>query len=105
MSPLDQEIARRAALGNRPMTVAAMGAAFARLGYALDRDLDCYCTTRIMAGASEGATYPTITTGVKECDTGLSAFNVNARRDANFSAMQTLRGEAFAVTRGRILEA
>lgn len=105
MTDLDREIARRDGEGSERLTVAAMGARFLALGYRLDRSLDCACVSRIMTGPNAGETYPTVTTGVKEADTGRSAFNRDARRDARFNAMQALRGTVYAVTRGRILEA
>ncbi|GHE75994.1 hypothetical protein GCM10019059_39180 [Camelimonas fluminis] len=79
----------------------AIDAEFRKLGYRLDRSLDCRSTSRYLYS---GRTYPCCTTGVREADTGLSAFNCDARRDANFRAMQELRGSVFAVSRGAILE-
>ena len=68
--------------------------------------MDCRGTSRYLTGEFAGLSYPVNTTGVKESDTGLSAFNVNARRDANFKELQRLRfeEELYAVVRGRILE-
>ncbi len=39
-----------------------------------------------------------------EKDTGLSAFNVNARRDDNFRALQAMRRECFVFNNNRIWE-
>jgi hypothetical protein len=102
---LQQEIARREAAGCERLSVAAMAERFARLGYRLDRSLDCHGMARITTNDGESASYPCVTTGVKERDTGLSAFNVDARRDDTFRAMQELRQTVYAVTRGAILEA
>lgn len=103
---LEAELASRAATGiYERLSVAEMEARFRALGYRLDRSLDCRCMSRYMTGPDAGRSYPCITTGVKEADTGLSAFNADARRDANFRAMQELRQTVFAVTRGAILEA
>jgi len=41
--------------------------------------------------ARERAAAPTLSTGIKEADTGRSAFHVEARRDAKFRALQKLR--------------
>lgn len=108
MTPLDlqNEIARRDASGCERLSVAGMADRFARLGYRLDRTLDCRGVARYMTDDGETlASYPCVTTGVKEADSGLSAFNVDARRDDTFRAMQTLRQTVYAVTRGAILEA
>ncbi len=59
-----------------------------------------------MTGPRAGISYPSVTTGIREADTGMSAFHVDARRDANFAKLQQMRlsGEYFAVSRGAILE-
>ena len=98
---LDGEIARRAALGSRCLSVAAFTAEFARLGYTLDRSMDCRSIARYLAS---GHTYPAISTYPREADSGLSARNVGARRDDKYRAMRALRQEIFAVSRGAILE-
>jgi hypothetical protein len=106
MSPADNlaaEIARLLAHGSRQLTLAELKGEYAALGYALDDDTRCHGTARLMSGGSEGATFPCTTIGVVEADTRQSAFHRDARRDANFRAMQALRGDAFAVVGGRIL--
>lgn len=103
-SALHAEIHARLASGSRHLTVAGLDAAFRALGYRLDRSRDCRSVARYLTGPRAGETYPAISTGLKELDSGLSAFNVSARRDDRFRAMQVLRGEVFAVTQGAILE-
>lgn len=98
------EVAARVADGCEHLTVAALGERYAALGYELDRAMDCRAPSRYMTGPRAGFSYPACTTGVRERDTGLSAFNVDARRDDNYRAMQALRRNAFAVTGGAILE-
>ena len=95
------EIAERRAHGATLLTVPQFAARFAALGYTLDRDLDCRSTARYLA---DNRTYPCCNTGLKEADSGLSAWNVNARRDSRFEQMQELRGQIFAISRGAILE-
>ncbi len=102
MDTLHAEIAERQTHGATLLSVAAMAARFKELGYTLDRTLDCRSTARYL---TDNRTYPSCTMGVKESDTGRSAFHYEARRDANFRRMQTLREEIFAVSRGAILEA
>lgn len=106
MNPaIENEIAARLSEGQRRLTVAAMTAEFAALGYAVDRTMDCHCVARYMTGPRAGQTHPCTTTGLREADTGRSAFHFEARRDAAFERMQALRMEVFAITRnGSILE-
>ena len=63
--------------------------------------MDCACTARDVA---TGDTYPQLTLYLVESDTGLSPFNVHARRDANFDALKNfLYSRAFTVSRNRIV--
>ena len=102
---LELELQRRAGRGWFPVSVSEFARRFAALGYRVDRAGDCRSVARYMTGDWAGETYPACSTGLREADTGLSAFNADARRDAAFRAMQELRGEIFAVTRdGFILE-
>jgi len=101
---LKREIDDRLANGSRQVTVAQMGREFLALGYKLDRAMDCRCNARYMTGPRAGESYPCITTSVREISTGLRFAHCQAGRGDNFKAMQKLRGEIFAVTRGAILE-
>lgn len=101
---LDSEIEYRRAIGCAVVSVAEMERRFLALGYRLDRRMDCRSVARHMTGPHAGQSYPCVSTGVVEVDTRLSAWNVSARRDANFRAMQQLRQDVCAVTRGAILE-
>ncbi|HUD30573.1 hypothetical protein HJG53_16305 [Sphingomonas sp. ID1715] len=107
MNPaLANELAARAADGWHPVTLNEIKRQLRGLGYALDRSLDCRSTAQIMTGPRAGKTYPTLSTGIKEADTGRSAFHVEARRDARFRAMQNLRFEVglYAVLGGAIMD-
>ena len=102
MTPLETEIAHRIAHGAEHLTVKQFAARFAALGYTLDRTLDCRAPSRYL---ETGRSYPCCTTSVKETDTGVSAWHyLDARRDDNFKAMQALRSQIFAVSRGAVLE-
>lgn len=102
---LTDEIAHRVAIGMRHLTIAELMGEYARLGYVLDRTMDAHCTARYMTGERAGAAYPCTTAGLRERDTGRTAWNIESRRDENFRRMQALRNEVFAVTpRGSILE-
>ena len=107
MNPaLANELAARAADGWHPVTLNEIKRQLRGLGYALDRSLDCRSTAQIMTGPRAGKTYPTLSTGIKEADTGRSAFHFEARRDANFRTLQKLRFEVglYAVLNGAILD-
>ena len=107
MNPaLANELTARAADSWHPVTLSEIKRQLRDLGYALDRTLDCRSTARIMTGPRAGKTYPTLSTGIKEADTGRSAFHVEARRDANFEALQKLRFSVglYAVVNGVILD-
>lgn len=101
---MEEEIAYRISLGCEMLSVAALGARFKALGYTLDRTMDARAPARYLTGERAGRTYPACTTGLKETDTGLSAFHYQARRDGKFEAMQRMRDDVFAVSRGAILE-
>jgi len=105
-SALANELAARAADGWHPVSLSDIKRRLRDIGYALDRTLDCRSTARIMTGPRAGKTYPTLSTGIKEADTGRSAFHVEARRDANFRTLQELRFEVglYAVVNGAILD-
>ena len=102
---LEAELQRRKEQGCERLSVGDMAARFRKLGYRLDRRLDCRGVAKIVSGPHAGASYPCVTCGVAEIGTGRSAFHVESRRDANFEAMQQLRQDVFAVTRCAILEA
>lgn len=97
-----QDIARIE--GTRIVSVATLAAKYAALGYTLDRSMDARSMARYVTGPHAGLSYPCVTTGLRESDTGRSAWHVDARRDDNFKAMQRLRGEVVAISRGALLE-
>lgn len=101
----EDEVAARALDSElRQLSVAQLDAELARLGYRRDRSTRCACIARWMSGPRAGKSWPCVTFGVVEADTGLSAFNVNARRDDQFKALQQLRQYAYSVSRGAIIE-
>lgn len=92
--------------GGRQVSLAAMDAELRAIGYRLDRDLDCRSLNRHISGPRAGRSYPAVNMYVVQVSDGMSAFHVDARRDANFTRLQEMRfnGEIFAVSRGRIHE-
>lgn len=96
------EIEPLKAHGYAELSVKQFAARFAELGYTLDRSMDCRASARYL---ESGRSYPCCSTGIKETDTGISAWHYqDARRDDNFKAMQALRSKIFAVSRGAVLE-
>lgn len=90
--------------GMRAVTLSEAEYELALLGYELDRSMDARCRAKWMTGALAGETYPTTTTCIRQCDDKLSAFNADARRDANYTALRELRRTTFVVSRGGIIE-
>lgn len=77
---------------------------FLALGYKLDRSMDCMGIARFMTGPLAGECYKVKTTGLKEADTGKSAFHYQSRRDSNFEKMQALRNEICVIFKDYVLE-
>lgn len=84
---LQKEINRRISKGVVHSTLKGMEQRLAKIGYRLDRSMDCKC----LCCCSDGRHYPVITIGIIEIDTGQSAFNIGSRRDLNFKKLQDLR--------------
>jgi hypothetical protein len=102
---LEDEVAARRSDGElQQLSIAQLDSELARLGYRRDRSTRSACIARWMTGPRAGQSWPCVTFGVVEADTGLSAFNANARRDDRFEALQQLRRSAYCVSRGAIIE-
>ena len=103
---LAAEIAHKRAHGSRQVTLTQMDNELRALGYRLDRGGDCPSQNRYVTGARAGHSYPAVNLRVVQLSDGLSAFHVEARRDAAFAALQSMRSREaiFAVHRGRIYE-
>jgi hypothetical protein len=86
------------------VSVAEFTARVAALGYTLDRSMDFRAPARFMTGPYAGKAYMCCSAYPRETDTALSAWNIAARRDANFQALQQLRGAICAISRGALLE-
>ncbi|WP_341744712.1 hypothetical protein [Azonexus hydrophilus] len=74
------------------------------LGYRFDRELDCKSIARYMAGERAGATYPANNLYPVQADNGVGAFHIDARRDANYEKLKSMRNSMFAVSQGFIVE-
>lgn len=103
---LADELEYREAMGWRPVTLEKIERCLGSLGYVLDRECDCLGSARYMTGPWSGKSYPGLSTGINERDTGRSAFHVDARRDAAFRTLQRLRFEVglYAVVDGAIMD-
>jgi len=94
---LQREIQTSLVAGMRQVTMAQLDAELQALGYSRMPNSRCAC---IATNGRTANTYPCVTYGLRENGTGLSAFHVDARRDARFRALQQLRFVTFAVVRG-----
>ena len=93
------------------VTLGEMEVRFRELGYRLGKESwqRCHSTGTIVQSTSHpeavGFSYPSVSLMLFEADTGRSAFHVESRRDANFEAMQELRGSTVAIVRGAVYQA
>ena len=102
-TPLERETARRIAADMELVTFDELKRRIDAIGYRLARRDDCRGFGRDM---ETGDCYPCITGYPVEKDTGVSfAHYRDARRDANFKALQELRRNVFAIVRGAIFDA
>lgn len=104
MYTVDNEVTYRLAQGWRQVPFEQFKAEYAAIGYTFDRSCDTQGIARYMSGERAGASYPCLTLYPVQTDDKVSAWNVNARRDANYEAFKVLRNSIFAVSRGRIVE-
>ncbi len=101
---LNNEVTCRRSAGQEQLNMLAFIHRYEELGYTFDRSMDCTSLAQWLTGPRAGEHYPVRSLYPIQQDNGVSAWNVEARRDENFHAMQRLRGEIFAVQAGRIIE-
>lgn len=105
MNRVQDEIDYRIQHGQTRCTIHGLEQLYRALGYRFDRSLDCRGAASYMTGPRAGISYPCLTLYPVQIDNGLSAFHVDARRDAQFLALQTMRNTHFAVcAQGAIVE-
>lgn len=99
MNTAQQEAAHLDAEGYRRVTLETMAEELVAMGYLMPRNDDrCYAASTWVTGERAGQSSPHCSLGAPvEADTGLRAWNVNARRDENFKAMQEWRGSTYAI--------
>lgn len=98
------EALHRVKSGTRQLSLAQFKAEFAALGYRFDASMACKSVARYVTGPRAGETYPANSWYPVQSDDGLSAWNVDARRDDKFKALQKLRNDVFAVHAGYVIE-
>ena len=101
---VDNEITYRLAQGWRQVSFDQFKAEYAAIGYTFDRSSDVRSIARYITGKQAGQSYPYLSLYPVQADDKVSAWNVNARRDANYEAFKALRNSLFAVVQGRIVE-
>ena len=104
MHTIDNEIAYRLTQGYRQVSFEQFKTEYATIGYMFDRSCDVRSVARHMTGEQAGQSYPYLGLYPVQADDNVSAWNVNARRDANYEAFRVLRNSLFAVVQGRIVE-
>ena len=85
--------------GEERISVAELDRRLLALGYERQKDMTAIGPVR----CSDGVVYTGINYGVREIDTKMHAFHVDARRDRNFRDLQEMRQSVFCVVNGRIL--
>ena len=101
---VDNEVAYRLSQGWRQVSFDQFKAEYAAIGYTFDRSSDVRSIARYITGEQAGQSYPYLSLYPVQADDKVSAWNVNARRDANYEAFKALRNSLFAVVQGRIVE-
>lgn len=101
---LQAEIRYRQSLGQTQVTLAQLSNDLRAIGYRLDRSGDCRAPARYMTGERAGQSYPALSLRPVQVDNGLSWSHVDARRDANFTALKQIRDSCFAVVGGAVAE-
>ncbi len=104
MNTVAEEKALQEKEGRQHVTLAVAATLLATMGYRIDRDRDAKCVARLMNGEREGQTFPCLTTGINEADTGRSFAHIDSRRDDNFRALQQFRSDFFSSNRTHIIE-
>lgn len=104
MYTVDNEVAYRLAQGWKQVSFEQFKTEYAAIGYTFDRSCDVRSIARYITGEQAGQSYPYLGLYPVQTDDKVSAWNVNARRDANYEAFKVLRNSLFAVVHGRIVE-
>lgn len=103
-SPLGEEVDARLELGASQITIKQFVRELKALGYKFDRRHDCHSRSRYLTGPRAGCSYPACNMYPVQIDDGKSAWNHDARRDVQFEALQALRNNVFAVSKGVLFE-
>ena len=101
---LEAEKQYRHSQGQECLSMPEYLARYAAIGYRFDRSCDARSIARYMTGDRAGQSYPCLSLYPVQADNGLSAWNVEARRDSNYQAFRALRATIFSVSQGAIVE-
>lgn len=104
LNRIQEERDRRISNGHIHCTIHKLEQLYIGLGYKFDRSMDCRGNASYVTCPYAGISYPALTLYPIQIDNGLSAWNVDARRDDNFKAMQAMRNTHFAVSPNAIVE-
>lgn len=105
MNDSDKEITHRVMNGQICLAMSDFEKLYAGIGYKFKRSNDCVSRARWMIGERAGESYPCRTLYPVQIDNGISAFNIDARRDDNFRKLQEYRNLYFSMDgRGNIVE-
>lgn len=103
---LQAEIDHRLINGGKLVPFKEMASMLKELGYRISTKDGCHSRNRYMTGPRAGCSYPAFNLYITEASSGLGAFNVDARRDANYERLQEIRfnQSIFSVLRGVMYE-
>ena len=104
MYTVDNEVTYRLSQGWRQVPFEQFKAEYAAIGYTFDRSSDVRSIARYVTGERAGQSYPYLGLYPVQTDDKVPAWNINARRDANYAAFKVLRNSLFTVVQGRIVE-
>jgi hypothetical protein len=100
MNALERETARLISSGCRQVTLSAMKADLARMGFRLDRSMDCRCVAKDL---ETGDTFPCITSDARQISTGAGFANTAADRTApGWRELMDYRSRHFAIVQNAI---
>lgn len=99
---IQAETADLIAHGYRQVTLAAFDVELRAIGYRLDASMACRSTATIQTGPRAGSAYPAVSLYARQVSDGVSAYNVDARRDVKYEAFKALRNSRFAIVRGAV---
>lgn len=99
-----KEVESRLKKGNICVPIDVLHEKVKAIGYRFEKGMNCYGVSRYMTGEDAGRSYPANNLYPVQADNGVSAFSIDARRDANYEALKEIRHSFFAVSNGCLVE-